>query len=87
VSAFRGKRTRGGEKIRSAALAICRKRGGAITRARRRKAGRAGQGEGVRRERSRLIRYTAPHTNRRGGARRLAAMEGGVSASSAWQLL
>jgi hypothetical protein len=87
VSDFRGKSTRGGEKIRSAALAICRKRGGAITRAKWRKVGRAGQGEGVRRERSRLIRCRAPHKNRRGGARRLAALEGGVSASSAWQLL
>jgi hypothetical protein len=37
--------TRSAEKIRSAALAICRKRGGAITRASRRKAGRAGRGE------------------------------------------
>jgi len=66
VRDLRGKRTRSGEKIRSAALAICRKRGGAITRARRRKAGRAGQGEGVRRERSRLIRCRALHKNRRG---------------------
>jgi hypothetical protein len=69
--------TRSAEKIRSAALAICRKRGGATTRASRRKAGRAGRGEGVRRERSRLIRCRAPHTNRRGGARRLAAVEEG----------
>jgi DNA-binding transcriptional MerR regulator len=49
VRGLRGKRTRSGEKIRSAALAICRKRGGAITRAIKRKAGRDGQGEGVRR--------------------------------------
>ena len=87
MSDFRGKSTRGGEKIRRGAPTSCRKRGGAITRARRRKAGRAGQVERVRRERSRLIRCRTPHTNRRGGARRLAAMEGGVSASSAWQLL
>jgi hypothetical protein len=50
VRGLRGKRTRSAEKIRSAALAICRKRGGAITRASRRKAGRAGRGEGIRRE-------------------------------------
>jgi hypothetical protein len=39
------KRTRSGEKIRRGAPTSCRKRGAAITRASRRKAGRAGQGE------------------------------------------
>jgi hypothetical protein len=82
VRGLRGKRTRSAEKIRSAALAICRKRGGATTRARRRKAGRTGQGEGVRRERSRLIRCGALHTNHRGDVDGLPAMEpGGVNLS------
>jgi hypothetical protein len=43
VRGLREKRRPDGEKIRSAALAICRKRGGAITRAsRRRREGPAG---------------------------------------------
>jgi hypothetical protein len=35
----------------------------------------------------RLMWGRSPHTTRRGGAERQAAIEGGVSASSAWQLL
>jgi hypothetical protein len=46
VRALRRKGTRSGEEIRSAALAICRKRGGATTRASKRKAGRIGLHEG-----------------------------------------
>jgi hypothetical protein len=52
VRGLRGKRTSSGEKIRSAALAICRKRGGAITRVSRRKSGRVGQRRGIRLERT-----------------------------------
>ena len=48
MSDFRGKRMPKSEKIRRDALAICRKRGGATTRASKRKAGRTGQGEDVR---------------------------------------
>jgi hypothetical protein len=47
VRGFRGKKSSSGEKIRSGALTSCRNLGGATTRASRRKAGRAGRGEGV----------------------------------------
>ena len=79
---LREKRRPNGEKIRRGAPTSCRKRGGAITRASRRKAGRAGRGEGVRRARSRLIRCRKPHTNRRGDADGLAAVEGGLMAGT-----
>jgi hypothetical protein len=46
VRGLRAKRTRSGEEIRSVALAICRKRGGATTRASKRKAERIGLHEG-----------------------------------------
>jgi hypothetical protein len=82
VRGLREKRTKSGEKIRRGAPTSCRKRGAAITQAMRRKAGRAGQAEGVPRERSRLIRCRTPHTNRRGDADGLAAVEGGLMAGT-----
>jgi hypothetical protein len=55
VRGLRGKRRPNGEKIRRGAPTSCRNRGAAITRSRRRKAGRAGRGEAVEAELDRLI--------------------------------